>query len=303
MRDAEEKATEIQNRKREQVRDFQAKKADLNRDENRLRGLASQSGKQEEKLRQWSYDSFKAWEWIKTNQNRFQKHVYGPPLVECSVTNPQYADALESLLQRNDFLAFTTQSREDFRTLQRIVYNDLKLHDITIKTCSTPLSQLSPPMSDGELQALGFDGWASNYLAGPEPVIAMLCSENRLNHTPVMLRDISDEEYQRLESGSIATWVSGRQAYQVIRRREYGPGATSTRVRQLRKARSWTDQPVDTNTTREIEGRIEEVKRELRELQAKAEEDKAQLGRLQEEHEKAKNEKVWFNFCCFYCRC
>lgn len=172
------------------------------------------------------------------------------------------------------------------------MYNDLKLHDITIKTCSTPLSQLSPPMSNEELRALGFDGWASSYLAGPEPVIAMLCSENRLNHTPVMLRDISDEEYQRLESGSLATWVSGRQTYQVIRRREYGPGATSTRVRQLRKARSWTDQPVDTNTTREIEAEIEKIKGELREVVAKAEENKAQLGRLQEENLRAKKEKV-----------
>lgn len=292
VRETEEKAGEIQNRKRDQVRAIHEKKAALNKQENRLSGLASQSGKQEEKLRQSSSDSSKAWEWIKKNQNRFQKQVYGPPLVECSVTSPQYADALESLLQRNDILAFTTQSREDFRTLQRVVYNELKLHDITIKTCSTPLSQLSHPMSDEELRALGFDGWASNYLAGPEPVIAMLCSENRLNHTPVMLRDISDEEYQRLESGSLATWVSGRQAYQVIRRREYGPGATSTRVRQLRKARSWTDQPVDNNTTREIEAEIERIKGELLELNAKAEEDRAQLSRLQEENLRAKKERV-----------
>lgn len=239
-----------------------------------------------------SRDSHQAWKWIKDNQNRFEKRVYGPPMVECSVTNPQYADAIESLLQRNEFVAFTTQSREDFRTLQKALYNELKLHDVTIKTCSIALSELRSPMSDEDLRRFGFDGWARDFMTGPEQVLAMLCSENRLHQTPLVLRDISDDEYRKMESSQISSWVAGRQSYQVIRRREYGPGATSTKVRQLRKARVWTDQPIDASRGRELENKISQTQQAMNSIVAMAEEDKNALGQLHEERNNAAREKV-----------
>ncbi|KAL1960517.1 hypothetical protein VTO42DRAFT_7816 [Malbranchea cinnamomea] len=291
MREMRAKAEEVQSRKRDHIRVFQEKNNSLAKFQEQLRSLHSQTGLQEEKLKRMSQDTLEAWNWIKEHQDRFENRVYGPPLVECSVTHPQYADALESLMQRNDFLAFTTQSRSDFRTLQRILYNELRLHDVTIKTCSSPLSQFHPPVSNEELRALGFDGWARDYLTGPEPVLAMLCSENRLHQTPLVLRDISDDEYKTLENSSISTWVAGGQNYQVLRRREYGAGAISTRVRPLRPARAWTDQPIDAETIRELEGKIDQAKREMQAIQAKMEEDRVVLGQLKEERDRAEEEK------------
>lgn len=241
-----------------------------------------------------SFDSYKAWDWIKKNQDKFEKHVFGPPAVECSVKDPKYANAVESLMQRNDFTAFTTQTRADFRTLQRVLNSEMKLHDITIKTCTLSLSSLNPPVPDNQLRELGFDGWAKDFITGPEPVLAMLCSENRFHQTPVVLRDFSDEEYRMMENSPISTWVTGKQSYQVIRRREYGPSATSTRVRQLRPARVWTDQPVDSSAQRELERQINEYKHDLETVQATIDEEKATLNRLEEEHSAVMKEKVLF---------
>ncbi|KAK2829839.1 hypothetical protein FQN49_007206, partial [Arthroderma sp. PD_2] len=292
LREIADKAREIQLRKKTTIESMETKKKKIQGAEKRLEDLQSQSGQQEEKLRRISEDSFKAWQWIKENRGRFEKHVYGPPVVECSVKDSRYASAVESLLQRNDFMAFTTQSRADFRTLQGILNNELHLHDISIKTCTVSMSSMSPPVSDGELRLLKFDGWAKDFMSGPEPVLAMLCSENRFHQTAVVLRDISDEEYRTMESSNISTWVAGKQGYQVVRRREYGPSATTTRVRQLRPAKMWTDNPVDSSSTeQDLRTRITEWRSELSEIVAAGEEERKGLQRLKEQNDTLSKEK------------
>lgn len=260
--------------------------------EQQLKGLDSQSGRQEAKLKQISPDSYRAYKWLQENQSKFENKVFGPPIVECSIKDPKYADAVESLLQKTDFTAFTTQSRNDFRTLQRSLNLEMKLHDISIKTSSVPLESFQPPVPSDEIQKMGFDGWARDYLNGPEPILSVLCSENRLHQTPVTLRDISDEEFNQMESGSIASWVAGKQSYQITRRREYGPSATSTRVRQVRPARIWTSQPVDAMAKQDLEQASSALKEELRELHQQMESEKTKLTELGGAHKKINDERV-----------
>ncbi|KAH8431563.1 DNA repair ATPase SMC5 [Aspergillus melleus] len=290
-RELEEQAEQIKETRRPLFEQFSKKKDDLYQTEQQLRGLDSQSGRQEAKLKQVSPDSFRAYKWLQDNQGKFEKQVFGPPLVECSISDPKYADALESLLQKTDFTAFTTQSRNDFRTLQRCLNIDMRLHDISIKTSVVPLENFRPPIPGDEIQKMGFDGWAKDFLKGPEPVLSVLCSENRLHQTPVTLRDISDDEFSQMESGSISSWVAGKQSYKVTRRREYGPSATSTRVRQVRPAKVWTSQPVDTMAKQDLVQTMSALKEELRDLQQRMESEKAKLTELGQTHKKCEEER------------
>lgn len=232
--------------------------------------------------------------WMQNEENlqRFEKPIFGPPIVSCSVSDPKYADAIESLFQRNDLIAFTVQSRNDFRTLQRTLNTEMGLSDISIRTSTLPLGNFQPSMSVDGLRRLGFDGWARDFLSGPDPVLAVLSSENRLHQAPITLREISDDEFNRLTNGPISLWVAGKQTYQVTRRREYGPGATSTRVRQVRPARVWTSQPVDASTRNELEQNIQMVKDELRDVQGGMEGDRAEVNRLKEAHAEIARERV-----------
>lgn len=293
-RELENKASEIKERRAPIFAQINEKKTRIRQDEQQLSSLDSQRGRQEQKLKSGSPDTYRAYMWLRDNQNKFEKEVFGPPIVSCSVKDPKYADVIESLFQKNDFMSFTTQTRNDFRTLQRILLNDMKLFDISIRTSTAPLDAFPPPISDGELKRLGFDGWAKDYLSGPEPVVSILCSENRLHRTPVVLRDISDEEFHRMESGSLNTWVAGKHSYQVTRRREYGPSATSTRVRQVRPAKVWTSQPADTSAKSELERSIQMTRDELRELQEAMDAEKAEVTRLKEAHEVCQRARVSF---------
>lgn len=294
MREIEGKAAEIKHKRQPLLLQVNEKKQRIRDAERQLKNLDSQSGQQEEKLRRTSSDSYRAYMWLRENQNKFENEVIGPPIVSCSVKDPKYADAVESLFQRNDFIAFTVQSRNDFKTLQRSLNIDQGLSDISIRTSTIPLNRFQSPTSNDELRRLRFDGWAKDFLSGPDPVLAILCSENRLHQTPIALRDISDAEFNSLTNGPISSWVAGRQSYQVTRRREYGPDATSTRVRPVRPAKVWTSQPVDEETRNELNQTIQMLSNEVREEQGQMEGDKAEVSRLKEAHGAAERARVSF---------
>ncbi|EEP81124.1 hypothetical protein UREG_05966 [Uncinocarpus reesii 1704] len=293
MRDIQDRKSQLQSREMPIIRDHSHNKASYLQSKQRLDSLGFQAGQQEEKLRRLSEDTYTAWQWLKDekNQEQFEKRVYGPPLVVCTIKDPKYAMALEGMVQKNDLCAFTVQTRNDFNKLQEILYQQKELHDITIYACSTPLSQLTSPVSDEALQQLGFDGWARDLISGPEPVLATLCSENSFHTTPIMLRDISNAEFEHLENGPISSWIAKTQHYQITRRREYGAAGVSTRVRRLRPARWWTDKPVDDSIKIELQNEVMKRKREMDEVQAQLDEGKAELERLEAEHEEASGEK------------
>lgn len=248
-----------------------------------LESLDSQTGKQEARLRQLSPETLDAYHWIRDNQDKFDNPVIGPPIVTCSITDPKYADAIETLLSNNDMLAFTVQSRKDFRTLQHHLMVQMKLHDITIKT-SPSRDNRTPPISDQELQQLGFDGWAKDFISGPDPVIASLCLENRFNQTPIGLSPFSGEQalVDKLRRKRITTFVAGSQMYHTAYREEYN--ASSTSVRPVKSAKVWTAQPVDTSVKEHHRRNIEKWSRQKEEVEEQIENFKTEIGDLNKSH-------------------
>ena len=261
--------------------------------EKRLRSLDSQSGQQEARLEGLSQESLQAYRWLLDHQDEFEKEVFGPPVVTCSVKDKRYTDALETLIQTNDLAVFTAQTRNDFRKLQTILCGQMKLGDINITTCSVPLDTFRPPWTNDELMDHGFDGWALDYLAGPAPVLAMLASEYNLYKTPVALREISEGQFQRLaDTPTITNWVSGKRSYKITRRREYGPDAHSTSVKDVWQARFWTVGSADISAKNKLQSNIQEWRQEMQEYADNDDSDKKLLGRLHAERDEVEKERV-----------
>lgn len=221
--------------------------------------LESQQGQLLTQLRRINNDVAKGWEWLRDNQNGFEKEVFGPPMLTCSVKDKRYTDLVQSILQTDDFLCFTAQTREDHKKLSDQFYRVMGL-SVTIRSCFTPYSSFQPPLRREELSKLGFDGYVSDYLDGPEPVLAMLCAEKRMHASAVSLQDITDEQFEQIQRAERLTqFAAGRQLYRITRRKEYGPGAVSTRVTQFAKGRFWADQPVDAAEKTELLERMKEL--------------------------------------------
>ncbi|KAK4145350.1 SMC5-like protein [Dichotomopilus funicola] len=257
-----------------------------------LKDLESQDGQLLAQLKKHNSDAFAGWEWLKDNQAGFEKEVFGPPMLTCSVKDARYTDLVQSILQPEDFFCFTAQTKEDHKKLSDQFYKNMGL-SVTIRSCFTQYSAFTPPLPKDQLLSLGFDGYVTDFLDGPEPVLAMLCSERRIHVSAVGLRDLDDAQFEQIQQvGSLSSFAAGRQFYRITRRREYGPGAVSTRVTPVQKGRFWTDQPADTTEKAEIEKKIEEIKRQHATSQARRDAIAAERGTLQAERQAIKEKET-----------
>lgn len=213
-------------------------------------------------------------------------------------------DLIESLFQKSDFLAFTVQTSNDFKKLSDQLQGrrpgQLGLNDITLRNMPGAVDNFRSPVSEDEMRRFGFEGWALDHVNGPETVMAMLCHYVKLHSTGVALRDINNQQFEMLQNSNIGSWVAGKSSYQITRRSEYGPGATSTRVRDIRKASIWTDQPVDLTAKRELQSNIEGWSDELLAFKRQQDAYQAERNELRQENDNLERERVGYCSCVLW---
>ena len=266
----------------------------------RLDALDTEAGKQMTKLEKASVQTHKAWKWIQDNQDQFQKTVFGPPMVTCSLKDPGMAKVMEPLFQENDFKFITVQCQQDFITCQRKLIQENKWSDISIRVCSTAsLDQFRPPMPSEKLRELGLDGWAIDFIDGPPTVIAMLCFERSLHQNGVGRREISNAQYQAIVKTGMRSFVAGATSYRLTHRAEYGEAGKATSARPVRDPRVWAEQPIDSglkaNLQRQINeknGHAAELVQLLKELKEKGLGYQDSYNKLVEELEELTQEKA-----------
>lgn len=235
--------------------------------EDDIRALDSQRGQQISFLRRIAPDVARGWAWLEENKDQFSKEIFGPPMATCSIKDQHYSNLVQSLLQNDDFLCFTTQSVQDHKKLSNQFYEAMGL-SVTIRTCTTPFSSFRSPFSSDQLASMGFEGTAIDYVEGPDPVLAMLCTERRLHLAPVSTQHPRQDQYDTVVSNEhIMTWASKDQVYRVNRRREYGAHAVSTSVRDVRQGRYWKEAQADLSEKTELQQKLDQWNSELRDLQ------------------------------------
>ncbi|OAG04898.1 P-loop containing nucleoside triphosphate hydrolase protein [Paraphaeosphaeria sporulosa] len=231
--------------------------------------LNSRSGQQDSILSNLSPDTHTAWTWLKANIKSLslKDKVYGPPIIECSVPDPKYADAVEAMLRLGDLTALTCTNKEDAQKVQNKLVGKkdaggLGLHQVTIRTVPLPRSSYSHPLTSEELANFSFEGWISDYIEGPDAVLAMLCDNVKIHATAYSSRKMTTGQYNTLERNErLQKWIAGNQVYAVTRRREYGISSTS--INTFRKAKHFTGQPVATAEITLLENAIKELERDV----------------------------------------
>jgi hypothetical protein len=229
-----------------------------------------------------SANTAKAWKWVQEHLEEFEKEVYGPPMISCSIKDPRYATAVESMLQRNDFLTITAQTTSDLKKLTDQLHGTLRLVDVSLKTADDNLQAKlqEAPLSPAGLQDAGMDGWAIDFIDGPLAVLCMLCDSQSLNKAAVTLADISENQYNFIVASELNKWTTATSSFKISKRREYGPSAVSTTTRSLYPASYWVDQPIDTSVRREIEERKRGAAEELEAMKTDNNSIKAELDGL-----------------------
>lgn len=267
--------------KREERRGLQTK----------LESLASKQGQLLSQLQAFNRDAAKGWEWLQEHQDEFEKPVFGPAVVTCSVKDPRYSDLVQSLMGMSDFFCFTAQTTNDHKKLSAVFYDELDI-SVTIRTCYQPLSQFRQPLSQQELAERGFDGYAIDFLEGPEPVLAMLCSDSKLHTAGIALKPLEDDKLDIvIKDVNVSKFSCGGSNYRVRRRLEYGPDACTTAISQIRPGRYWKGDVVDPTEKLELQKQIEQISEEVAAIGARYKEMKNQHDILQEK-DKAFTEEI-----------
>ncbi|KAF4449317.1 hypothetical protein F53441_7389 [Fusarium austroafricanum] len=227
--------------------------------EHSIQSLETQQGQQLNFMRKNFPELATGWDWIQEHREDFEKEVFGPPMISCSIKDERYSDQVQSLLQGDDFTCFTAQTKNDYKKLSDQLYRVQSL-SVVIRSCSQPLGAFPRPVSMDEASDLGLDGFAIDFLEGPEPVLAMLCAEKRLHQSGVSLRDHNDARYDRLvRSGRVNSWAAGNQSFMIRRRKEYGPQAMTAVTKNIPPGRFWTSQPIDAQEKQELSKRLLEL--------------------------------------------
>ncbi|KAF7898394.1 hypothetical protein EAF00_004840 [Botryotinia globosa] len=254
---------------------LKAKGRDLRAEQDRakqaLADFDSQAGKQINKIAQHSRDTATAWKWVQENQDKFEKEVYGPPLITCSVKDPRYTDAVDSLFRSSNMLTITAQTQADYRRLNNQFHSaEMKLAEVRIQTSTQTLAETigRPSATTAQLNSVGLDGWAIDFIDAPEPVLAMLCNDIKAHKTAVTLHDISDEQYEKIVRTGISSFLTKTTSYKITTRREYG--AMSTQTSGINRAKFFVDGAVDTSGRRVIEENLADLDRKFESLKREA---------------------------------
>lgn len=256
--------------------------------------LDTQSGKQASLLQKLSPQTAQAWEWFQKNQAQLplKGQVYGPPILTCSLTAPKYADAVESQMKLGDAVAFTFTNKDDQQLLlhEFTSKDKLGLHNVYLRTSPKPLTAFSPPVPNAHLSQYGFEGYLRDYITGPDPVIAMLCDNVRLNRVAYAAKPITEQQHENATGSSIQAWVSGRETFRITTRREYG--ISSTAVNHLKRAQFFVDQPVNSDEKMQLDEQLRTLEREGHEMNSEHTEAKAEVKRLEDGNQGLKAQRV-----------
>lgn len=259
--------------------------------------LDTQVGKQVSLLARVSRDTARAWKWFQENRHSLslKGEVYGPPILECSIPDTKYAQAVESQIRKGEAIAITCTHSEDQKFLSnkfvsKEMNGGLGLQDIYLRSSPKPLAAYAPKLSKEELANFGFEAYLLDFITGPDAVLAMLCENSQLHRVAFASRALSDDQYAAVEQSQIRSWVSGNEIYRITVRAEYG--ARSTQVSHMRKAQFFVEQPVNVEEKRQLDDAIKDIQREGAELKENLNISKEELRKLKDESAGIKQARV-----------
>ena len=279
-----ERIKEIKARQRQIVDDKTALKESLatlrtRQEDKRSKGAAlkkkkeeldTKAGQQLSKLEKAYPDTHRAWTWITENRGLFEREVFGPPMISCSLKDIALADKIESLLRPTDFKMITFQTQKDFETMRQQAKR-MNIHDLSLRVRSSgSLEEYRPPLRNEQLHSLGFDSWALDDIEGPANVLAMLCERN-LHAAAISRRPVDGQQYEDIVKSGLSCFVAGSTSYLIARRREYGSAGESTRTTEVRPARVWNHSAGD------YSGEKASISREVAELRSDFEAGREQM--------------------------
>ncbi|KAL7282760.1 hypothetical protein ACG7TL_004235 [Trametes sanguinea] len=274
---------ELQEQQRANVEKSSRCKQEIDQINRNLQQLDSQSHQKLEALKRFDADCGEVVEWLRKNRHRFRMEVFEPAVLCVTVPNKAFVDAVESCFGGTQLRTFVAQCEEDYQLLNRVCVDTPEAigRKARINTWFKARDEnrlQPPPVPREELQQLGFDGYAIDFIDCPEGLKWFLCSDVRLHRTAIAINPNAVDPNRAMDMAARAggaTYVLGRVINQVTRSR-YGKRLPQNTTRELQNAKLLTAAAVDPQIKRNLQMRLDEARDRLRMV----EEEEKELGEV-----------------------
>lgn len=202
----------------------------------------------------------KAVKLLRSELRGLRNEIFEPPCLTVTAKSPSYADYLEELVPFQTSISLTAISKE--------AYDKHSPEFIEKRNIHVPFRYLSSKMSSAkfsleQLKQFGFDGYLSDFLDGPMPVIHMLSDIAYINDVPVAVNPLGDRELDALcnpRNGQIVfkKFFSGDTLY-TLAKSQYGSRQVTTRTTHVSKAQIYGDGGISEEARRRIHEQIKKA--------------------------------------------
>ncbi|XP_076169145.1 structural maintenance of chromosomes 5 isoform X2 [Ptiloglossa arizonensis] len=143
-------------------------------------------------LREKSFDTYKAVQWLRENHGKFSGIVHEPILLNINVKDVSYAKYLENILAFRDLIAFVCENKQDMNLLLHYLRDQQKLQVNAVHTDPTQLVSMAPTIPLENIKDLGFTHYLVSLIEAPTTIIKYLVTMYKLNHIPIGTNLVDD---------------------------------------------------------------------------------------------------------------
>ncbi|GAV27151.1 hypothetical protein PMKS-000612 [Pichia membranifaciens] len=232
---------------------------------------------------------------LKQSNPDFPYKFSEPALVTLNVKNTAIAPIVEALIPFSHLNAIVVPTKSDYNGLSRFLYDERKLM-VSMRTLGEKFDVRHDQIPNETIKRLGFDGYISDFLTGPEEVIQMLCENVYLHRIPVSIKGLSasqkDTINREIEKGlGLVKYVSHDEIY-TMNRSSYGRRQVTTNIKSF-KLRSFIFQNGLSEEQKKIIGdKLQELNQEYATVENTVKELKRDISERQENY---KDKRLEFN--------
>ncbi|KIK65311.1 hypothetical protein GYMLUDRAFT_38753 [Collybiopsis luxurians FD-317 M1] len=239
-------------------------------------------------LQRFNRDTGDAVLWLRANKSKFKMAIIEPALMTLTVPDRRYQAAVENMMGAGRMKTFVAQCQEDYDLFNELV-NDkgaLGRKAWISSYYRDPSARVAdPPMSPAEMQQLGFDGYLSDFVNCPEPMLRFLMNDMALHRIAVAHSskgvDVNAATQAVARVGG-AAFIIGT-VVNTVSRSAYGKRAISNNTRELKPVKLLVSPTVDADAKRAVVSEITQLKVEVGAHDEEIERSKQEGRKIEEE--------------------
>ncbi|GAA6015672.1 hypothetical protein JCM10207_008167 [Rhodosporidiobolus poonsookiae] len=264
---------------------------DIETAQKKLTDLQQVERQREYGMQKFDQDGWKAVQWIRANKHKLRGRVFEPARL---LLNPkkvvngkriQLTDRMLDLIEGPVSMAAMSTFLFEFREDYDFVFGELvdkpgRNGGVPIRfngsevDANRTLADVQFPFTPEQLNQLGLDGYAIDFLDGPQAVLAWLCDVHNLNKMPLQVTPRA-LDVKRLEESRLVQRYYTPDGSTSIKYSQYGQRLAQIEQRQLEKAKILVS-GVDHQQVEDCNKRIAEAQAAIEQLKARRDQLKAE---------------------------